>query len=266
MSSHLPEIPHDFELSKNATGRLARPAEDYAEKKDDEFVVIVQGTCGTIFEIPGTEPAYKKGRDRASLWNDVNFTNTACRAVMVTKSRLEKIFPNISIPRVPYSSREALIRLYFPKKLSYSALQTPYNNACIIRLYLGQRRTERELPNLALNLEKFPLYLDQVEELQLDAAEFSKEMAVGLAIIHWEACMDGMDVEFVLGSEASFSDLPLVLENFKGVEPFKIPSRDFERRQIHLWMLDFDKAGKLNFQDWKSSRDKMAIAVTGNDP
>ncbi|KAJ5888347.1 hypothetical protein N7495_008388 [Penicillium taxi] len=69
--------------------------------KGNQLVVIGRGTCGTIFEIPGTETAYKKGSVKESLWNDVNLTNTACRAVMATKDILQEVFPEISIPRVP---------------------------------------------------------------------------------------------------------------------------------------------------------------------
>ena len=279
--------------------------------QDVPFVVIGRGTCGTIFEIPGTESAYKKGSDKVALWNDANLTNIACRAVTETKTCLQEIFTNVSIPRVPVVTgwisendlenwwrensrrfpkntrktgylfqvqrilplpkpcREALICLYFPKAMRISACEDPDNKACLVRPYLGQRRGERELSNPALSLQNFPLYLDQIEELDLDAEamQFSKEMAIGLATIHWKACLDGMDMEFVLGSAAKDGELPTVIENFKTVLPFGIPAGDFKRRQVHLWMLDFDKAEQLCLKEsWKSSCDKMVTAVTANDP
>ncbi|KAF9246084.1 hypothetical protein DTO013E5_6580 [Penicillium roqueforti] len=272
------------------------------------LVVIGRGTCGTVFEIPGTKSAYKKGSDKHSLWNDANLTNIACRAVTETKTSLQEIFPNVSIPRVPEvtgwisqndlenwwlqnlsrfpddtqtgyifqvqrilplpkPSREALIRLYFPKKLRRSAYQDPDNKACLVRPYLGQRRGEWEFSSPVLSLQNFPLYLDQIEELQLEATQFSEEMAVGLAIIHWRAFLDGMDMEFVLGSATADGELPTVVENFKTVKPFETPAGDFKRRQVHLWMLDFDKADQLNLKEsWKSCCDKMVTAVTANDP
>ncbi|CRL20435.1 Protein of unknown function DUF3669, zinc finger protein [Penicillium camemberti] len=277
-------------------------------RRDPTLVVIGRGTCGTIFEIPGTESAYKKGRDKDSLWNDANLTNTACRAVTETKTCLQGIFPNTSIPRVPIvtgwigenhlqnwwrenlsqfpdgteigylfqvqrilplpkPSREALIRLYFPKKIHHSAYEDPDNKACLVRPYLGQRRGEWEFSHPALSLQNFPLYLDQIEELQLEAVQFSEEMAIGLAIIHWKAQLDGMDMEFVLGSATTHGELPTVVENFKTVKPFDIPAGDFKRRQVHLWMLDFDKADQLNLKEsWKSCCKKMVTAVTANDP
>ncbi|KAJ5945299.1 hypothetical protein N7516_005467 [Penicillium verrucosum] len=279
--------------------------------QDAALVVIGRGTCGTIFEIPGTESAYKKGSDKVSLWNDANLTNIACRAVIETKTCLQEIFPNVSIPRVPIVTgwisendlenwwrenlrrfpkntrktgylfqvqrilplpkpcREALIRLYFPKTMHESALKDPDNKACLIRPYLGQRRGERELSNPALSLQNFPLYLDQIEELELEAIQLSEEMAIGLATIHWKACLDGMDMEFVLGSATTNGELPTVVENFKTVAPFDIPAGDFKRRQVHLWMLDFDKADQLCLhvkESWKSCCDKMVTAVTANDP
>ncbi|CAI7642950.1 unnamed protein product [Penicillium discolor] len=272
--------------------------------QDPTLVVIGRGTCGTVFEIPGTESAYKKGRDKDSLWNDANLTNIACRAVTETKTRLQEIFPQTSIPLtewisendlqnwwrdnlsqfpddteigylfqvqrilpLPKPSCEALVRLYFPKKMHHSAYEDPDNKACLIRPYLGQRRGEWEFSRPALSLQNFPLYLDQIEDLQLEAVQFSKEMAIGLAIIHWKAHLDGMDMEFVLGSATTHGELPTVVENFKMVKPFDIPAGDFHRRQVHLWMLDFDKADQLNLKEsWESCCDKMVTAVTANDP
>jgi len=37
--------------------------------------VIGRGTCGTVFEIPGTETVYREGSKVKALWNDYNLTN-----------------------------------------------------------------------------------------------------------------------------------------------------------------------------------------------
>lgn len=37
-----------------------------------------------------------------------------------------------------------------------------------------------------------------MEDLDLDIFDLATEMAIGLAILHWEAQVDGMDTEFVL--------------------------------------------------------------------
>lgn len=68
------------------------------------------------------------------------------------------------------------------------------------------------------SLRNFPLRLDMIEELQLNASALAAEMAIGLAILHWQTQVDGMDTELVLGSashtppdlpEAYTEDVPL---------------------------------------------------------
>lgn len=65
------------------------------------FEVIGRGSAGTVFEIPGTEIALKKGSVKASIWADSQMTNLACTAVMECKRPMERYFPGISVPRVP---------------------------------------------------------------------------------------------------------------------------------------------------------------------
>ncbi|EUC44524.1 hypothetical protein COCMIDRAFT_97946 [Bipolaris oryzae ATCC 44560] len=275
---------------------------------NSHLAVIGRGTCGTVFEIAGTETAIKKGSDKQGLWVDANLTNVACRAVVETKALLESMFPGSSIPRVPQvygwvrdeelekwwevnrsrfpdqdnatgylfqvqrilpiskATRTALIKNYFPKEFHESSLADPSNKACLVRPYLGMRRSDHEFDHPAETLQNFPLHLDQMEDIELDIALFSREIAIGLAVIHWRAGLDGMDVEFVLGSSAIGSELPPIVEHFESVQPFSIPAGDFTRRQTHLWMLDFDKASKLDFNDWKKTRQQMVTAVTANDP
>ena len=54
-------------------------------------------------------------------------------------------------------------------------------------------------------------------------------------------------MEFVLGSCATKAPtrFPYAMENFDHQEPLDIPPRDFKTRSIHLWMLDFDKANRI---------------------
>ena len=42
-----------------------------------------------------------------------------------------------------------------------------------------------------------------MEYLEVEVSELANEMAIDLAILHWQAQVDGMDVEFVLGSSAN---------------------------------------------------------------
>ncbi|EKV19309.1 hypothetical protein PDIG_03390 [Penicillium digitatum PHI26] len=281
MSSHLREISedsvasHDTELSTDAL--LARTTEEMLvvtedppkdedillrTLSDNALVVIGRGTCGTIFEIPGTESAYKKiSENDLEIWWRENLSRFPDDTQAGYLFQVQRIFP------LPKPSREALIGLYFPKEIHLSAYEDPDNKACLIRPYLGQRRGKWEFSSPALSLQNVALYLDQIEELQLEAIQFSKEMAIGLAIVHWKACLDGMDMEFVLGSATTNGELPTVIENFRAVKPFDILAGEFKRLQVHLWMLNFDKANQLNLKkSWKSCCDKMVTAVTANDP
>ena len=42
-----------------------------------------------------------------------------------------------------------------------------------------------------------------IERLDLDQISIAAEMAICLAIVHWQAQVDGMDMEFVLGTPAA---------------------------------------------------------------
>lgn len=66
-----------------------------------ELRVIGVGSCGTVFELPGTELAYKKGSDTAAMWNDFILTNTVHSALIDTKEKLQSAFTGRAIPRSP---------------------------------------------------------------------------------------------------------------------------------------------------------------------
>ncbi|KAH6625522.1 hypothetical protein C7974DRAFT_455705 [Boeremia exigua] len=190
------------------------------------FTVIGRGTAGTVFAIPGTEFALKKGSVRASIWADSQMTNIACNAVMECKSTLEYHFPGLSVPRVPrvhdwvvegdleewwdangarfvntrtapgiddarraYVFRTlripslpppaiaALIRAYFHPDAIPAALRAPANTPCLVRPYLGRRRSAREINEFHTSLENFPLYLDQLLDIDTNLAQCAAEMA-----------------------------------------------------------------------------------------
>ena len=63
--------------------------------------VIGLGTCGSVFEEPGTELAYKKGPDIRSIWGDFGLTNTVYNAVLETKEMLQGEFRESIVPRTP---------------------------------------------------------------------------------------------------------------------------------------------------------------------
>lgn len=168
---------------------------------------------------------------------------------------------------LPQRTREGLIRSYFPPSKIDEALHDPRNKSCLVRPYLGQRRDERTISRPPLSLENYPLYLDQMLDIKVDVNHYACEMAIGLAVVHWRAQIDGMDMEFVIGSSTGESELPSVMMKWHAQSPLTAATGDFRRRSIHLWILDFDKANQINFRDdWSASRDQMVTAVTGNDP
>ncbi|KAF9693046.1 hypothetical protein EKO04_009323 [Ascochyta lentis] len=257
------------------------------------FLVIGRGTCGTVFEIQGTEFALKKGSSKMAIWGDSQMTNTACKAVVECKSLLEFHFPQLSVPRVPRvkdwardedmdswwdlhghrftkaqdyddddkrghvfcvqrilplpkSTREALVRKYFPAEDVALAVVEPENRDCLVRPYLGKCRSIRDVERPPLTLENYPLFLDQLIDIDVDVGQYAQEMALGLAVMHWRARLDGMDMEFVISSATSEGELPSVVPDWRTSEAFVAASEDFKRRVTHLWVVDFDKAETID--------------------
>ena len=274
---------------------------------EEDFRVIGMGTCGTIFETPGTYTVMKKGSISESLRQDFELTNRVNTAIQKVESLLQKEFPQAKIPQCPrcehfYAAdhksfwtdsvkkrfpadrrleqptfvatriqplpklvREVLIELYFADdgEIQQEAKDDPDNKDCLVRLYMGEREGIRQRNTGYESLRNFELRLNMMEDLDLNIKGLAVEIAIGLAILHWRARIDGMDTEFVLGSsrwatrdETSDS----ANEQEKGGE-----GSDFQRREIHLWMLDFDKASEITFT--KDAIDKQLVpAFLGNDP
>ena len=65
------------------------------------FVFIGVGTCGAVFEIPGTEIAVKKGKDFEAIWNDLVLTNTVYNAILDARGSLQNEIPSQTIPEAP---------------------------------------------------------------------------------------------------------------------------------------------------------------------
>lgn len=247
--------------------------------------VIGRGTCGTVLGAPSSEVAYKKGKDTKSLRNDFRLTNHMAASMAIAKLYLQdaqstKIFPRI--PRcqnfvhgddrdnawwsvngsrfthdaeyedddkpstifaldrifpVPEALRRRLAQMFTNDKTV--DVNDPTNEACLIRLYFGRIEPTQQYDSL-LNFE---LHLHQMEQFGLNSQQVERyvsEMALGLAIAHWEAKIDCRDVEFVLGGEPSTNELS-------------------------MWMLDFDKARRLEFDD-VDLMDKLKSGTMGNDP
>ncbi|KAI4290203.1 MAG: hypothetical protein L6R35_000526 [Caloplaca aegaea] len=272
-----------------------------------DFRNIGLGSCGSVFEVPGTQMALKKGSSLDSLWIDFCLTNTVHNAILDVATVLQMAFPNCALPRtplcygfqladdcdfwtnemlrrfpsshrekqpifqvdrirpVPKAARDALIEYYFDEDIVATAKQDPDNKDCLIRLYLGERESVQQRDSAYDTLRNFPMRLNMMEDLDLEVLEYATQMAIGLATLHWQARVDGMDVEFVLGSSAArglgkqrgFTDV--------STKPHKVEPINFKRRRLHLWMFDFDKATKIEWTE-EDVKKKLVPAFLGNDP
>ena len=63
--------------------------------------IIGLGSCGSVFEISGTELAYKKGSDTRAIWRDFGLTRTVHYAVLETRRMLQEEFVKLMVPLVP---------------------------------------------------------------------------------------------------------------------------------------------------------------------
>ena len=169
---------------------------------------------------------------------------------------------------VPQKTREALIKLFFDQsdETQQEARDDPDNKDCLVRLYLGERESEEQEEAPHSSLRNFPLRLNMMEEIDLDIFAMANEMAVGLAIMHWQAKVDAMDVEFVLGSSATWDNdhQPVLFDDTSAI-PHTINAINFKRRTVHLWMFDFDKASEISFTAGDVDT-KLVPAFLGNDP
>lgn len=167
---------------------------------------------------------------------------------------------------LPQKVREALIKKYFDddEEIQDEARNDEENRHCLVRVYLGQNESIKQQTSAYETLRNFPMHLNMIEDLDLGTTELAAEMAIGLAILHWEAQVDGMDTEFVLGSAATMESKQG--EAYEGgTVPLSVKYLDFERRSIHLWMLDFDKASRIELTSKDIDR-KLVPAYLGNDP
>ncbi|KIW90355.1 uncharacterized protein Z519_09000 [Cladophialophora bantiana CBS 173.52] len=272
---------------------------------------IGYGSCGSVFEIPGSAKAIKKGANCHAIFKDFHLTGRAYNSYLIWAGLFRDGFPERRTPRVPRAhtfhgpearefwtailsrfpkgdqtkdavfyverilsvpelTREALIRQFYQedRQIQHDVFSNLPNKDCLARVYIDANNPNTSLYNSSDTLRNFPLYLDQAKMIGLDVNAFAEEMAMGLAILHWQAQIDAQDTEFVIGSSTSkgFS-----LE-YLGDEPTEIPvssGDDFTQRETHLWMLDYDKCSNIDLDSEDPSSEvvrKCLVAVTGNDP
>ncbi|KAI4217317.1 MAG: hypothetical protein LQ351_000626 [Letrouitia transgressa] len=258
-----------------------------AEQEREDPRIIGLGTCGSVFEIPGTEMVYKKGTNEASIWQDYCLTKKVHNAIEDVHTMIQKAFPSLTIPKTPACDefhtandelfwtedklrrfptshrtrqplfratrilplaqdiREELIDLYFDEEDQQGAKDDPDNQDCLARVYLGERESTRQQTEGYTSLRNFELRLNMMEDEDLDLdldvkiTDLASEIAIGLAIMHWQAQVDAMDTEFVLGSSPTC--------------------------ETHLWMLDFDKSTTIELTAEHVDK-RLVPAFLGNDP
>ncbi|KAK3945363.1 hypothetical protein QBC46DRAFT_433743, partial [Diplogelasinospora grovesii] len=94
--------------------------------------------------------------------------------------------------------RYALIEKYCPSQGRDSIKTDEANKDCLVRPYMGRLRYGSG--GQFFSLRNFKLHASQMKDLDLATAEMCRSMAHALALLHWHAKIDGMDIEFVLGS------------------------------------------------------------------
>ncbi|KAL8820833.1 MAG: hypothetical protein Q9223_001025 [Gallowayella weberi] len=302
-------------LGRYLSGRsIISPTSSFAERlnramnEGHDYIEIGLGTCGSVFELPGTEIAVKKGKDTKALWNDFKLTSAVYAAFRNVKNALQDSFPEHTIPKVPQCTtflrpqtlavkrfpvphrepgagifmdripplpeviREHLINEYFDPETIDEAQNNEGNKACLVRVYLGEREPVKKLgepkPDKIFydSLRNFPLRLNMMEDLDINVQALADEIAIALAVIHWQAQVDAMDAEFVLGSSCNKPDEPRTwMPPDDEEEPYDVHVLDFATRSIHLWVLDFDKAKKIE-PTKNAIHENLVPSFIGNDP
>ena len=189
-------------------------------------------SSSTVFALPSCYRFVSDGDDQwwsAQLQNFPEQYQVPCNALVTER-----------IPPFPTNVRDFLIERYCPK---FSAHQIEIlkssegNQDCLIRPYLGRmRRLEQHSKSKFFSLRNYPLHLDQIEELELDAMKYAKIMADALAHLYWRAHIDANDVEFVLAPPRSDHQ-----SHQAGKTPAHPSIIESEILGPHaIWILDFD--------------------------
>ncbi|MCJ1384042.1 hypothetical protein MMC17_007158 [Xylographa soralifera] len=171
--------------------------------------------------------------------------------------------------------REALKDLYFEdsEDIRQEARNDQENEHCLVRVYLGERETADQESTSHNSLRNFPMRLNMIEDLGLEKFALATEMAIALAIIHWRAQVDAMDVEYVLGSASemgperrrAYTIEDSDFNDYSGPHQVRNLQLNFKTRSIHMWVLDFDKAASFALTT-NDVEKRLVPAFLGNDP
>lgn len=163
------------------------------------------------------------------------------------------------ISPVSEKARKLLIETYCPPQLVSEISSSETNRDCLLRPYLGRRRTQtttRRSRFQAFSLRNYPLHVDQMEEIGLSTDTiigYARAMAEALAVMHWVAEVDGNDVEFVLAAPNDILDQDRRSRSWSDV---------FGEHQ--MWLLDFDLVREITMDS--EGVQKAVKAFWKNDP
>lgn len=168
---------------------------------------------------------------------------------------MERIFP------LPEKIRHAIIDVFCSPFNADKAKRMAANKDCLVRVLLGRKRfgTSRPGGGMFFSLRNFKLHLDQIQKLELEAADYAISMAEALAALHWHAKIDALDVEFVLGSTpidpnavrrmVPLKDVERLTPGSSTYEQTTNADRDFKKRLVSLWLLDFDACSTISMDE-----------------
>ena len=157
----------------------------------------------------------------------------------------QHLFEAQKISPLPKIVRETLIQRYCPSAQQQAALANPANRDCLVRVYLGVRRSLQPATITDFTLRNFELDLTRAKDLGLDLARHAASMGVSLAIMHWEARTDADDVEFVLATAPTDMKLDYgTIESLPPLTSTRVLSNT-RRRAVHLWLLDFNNCSDM---------------------
>ena len=171
---------------------------------------------------------------------------------------------------LPAPLREAIFNALCPRHLlskKQEILMDQKNKSCLVRLYLGRRDSQKRAASKTFSLYNFELLVNEMEDLELDVEKYAVIMADALSIMHWGAHLDANDVEFVLGSTPRTKPGRLASEmckEGKDSEGVVGSDRDFTKRSVHMWLLDFNMC--KSFKKDKAGLELLTRGFWFNDP
>lgn len=173
------------------------------------------------------------------------------------------------VPPFQRNVRELLVEKYCPPHLKQEILSSEPNKDCLIRPYLGRRRTSKVHSASrfkAFSLRNFPLHLDQLETLMAadDIKQYARIMAETLAAMHWLGEVDGNDIEFVLAPPDQEHGDNNPKDATTGSPPHGLHVQSHSLGKHSMWVLDFDLCRSMKMDS--TCVEQIATAFWRNDP